>query len=301
MSAVHRLTWVVDIEGYGPRGHHAHTELQQRLQWVITQTLRLASVRQAACDRQERGDGVLLLLPPLIEQDRVLPVLLTGLRDVLHEANRASRSAGRLRLRSALAQGAVERGATGFQGQSVILACYLLDAPEAKAALAASDDSDLVTVVSEDLHRDIFQQGFVTASFEDFTLSRPEKRFAATGWLHLSGPGRVDPRVPAYAPPARDPRTPRDRKTDSVFSLLISASSAASLFTTAHDLADDLRDLSSGHHDTPHEDDHDDLAHPPPHDPSEDSSFHDAHAHSGHHDAHDHDHHETHDDDWHHH
>ena len=294
MSAIHRLSWVVDVEGYGRRDHHAHTELQRRLRWVLTQTLLLAEVDPARCEKQERGDGVLFVLPPLIEQDRTVPRLVTGLRDVLREANREPRSGGHIRLRSALAQGIVERGATGYQGQSIIVVCYLLDAPEMKAALAESPDSDVVTIVTDDLYQDVLRQGFGQGEFRRIVLERPEKAFSATGWLQTARPGLVDPRVPTYAAPPEELRTVAERRKESLLNLLLAASSAATVAETTYTIAKGVAALQ---HDPPYDDRGNEHAHGTAHGSTGPEAYesHDLHDHDdgvhGDHDTHDHHHH----------
>lgn len=299
MSAIHRLSWVVDIEAYGRRVHRAHADAQDRLNWAVTQTLLLAGVNPMRCDRQERGDGLLLILPPAIDQPRTVPTLVTGLRDALREANRVGGEAGRIRLRSALAQGIVESGSTGFRGQSVILACYLLDSTPAHEALSQAPDSDLMVIVSDDLHRDLFAQGFTARglpAFYSVKIDRPEKGFTATGWIQVPGPGRTDPKLPTYSPGGTT-RTPEQRRRDAIFAAIAVAGGIGGGAGTMDDvdLDDSAENDDSGlaeqygafaaiddadHNEYDH--DHDNQDHDDHHDHLEDHDYMDDHNDHGH-------------------
>jgi hypothetical protein len=220
-AAVHRLCYIVDIEAYGRRLHTAQPDAQERLFWSLEHAFGLAGVRLSRCDEQDRGDGKLLVLPSGIDQGHALPALITGMRDALYEANRIPGAAGRIRLRTALTQGVVEVGPTGFVGQSIVTGCYLLDSDAAHQALAAAPDSDTMVIVTEDLYRDVFSQGFIGGpAFCKVTVVRSQKSFSAVGWIQVPGPGSPNPRIPGYQRPRIVLRTAEQRRQAKIFGAL---------------------------------------------------------------------------------
>jgi hypothetical protein len=238
--AVHRLCYIVDIEAYGRRPHTAQPDAQERLFWSLEQAFGLAGVRLSRCEQQDRGDGKLLVLPAGIDQGHALPALITGMRDALYEANRIPGAAGRIRLRTAFAQGIVEMGPTGFVGQSIVMGCYLLDSDAAHQALAVTPDSDTMVIVTEDLYRDLFSQGFACGpAFHEVTVVRPQKSFSAVGWIQVPGPGSPNPRIPGYQRPRVVLRTAEKRRQAKIFGALAALGGAGGTgYYAGHAVAD---------------------------------------------------------------
>ncbi|MFE2110719.1 hypothetical protein ACFXAF_33320 [Kitasatospora sp. NPDC059463] len=189
-----RICLVVDIEAYSGRPYRVQQKVQERLDRALDHACARAGVDRTRCEAQDRGDGQLLLLPPDADEAKALPGLVLGLRDALHTLNRAPGTAGRLRVRAALAQGGVQRAALGFVARSVETACRLLDCQQARAALKAAPDTDLAVVVADDLFADGFATGGGGVPVEEFTritVALPAKRFEARAWIGTPRPGAL--------------------------------------------------------------------------------------------------------------
>ncbi|MEV6976035.1 hypothetical protein [Kitasatospora sp. NPDC093806] len=201
-----RICLVVDIEAYSGRPYRVQQKVQERLDRSLDHACARAGVDRARCEAQDRGDGQLLLLPPDVDEAKALPGLVLGLRDALHTLNRAPGTAGRLRVRAALAQGGVQRAALGYVARSVETACRLLDCAEARAALKSTPDTDLALVVADDLFTDAFAAGAGGLPVEEFTpitVAIPAKRFEAHAWVGTPRQGSLVPLPDPAAPAAR--------------------------------------------------------------------------------------------------
>ena len=185
--AVRRLCVMVDIEGYSRHAAADQVDAQRRLRQVMDYACAKASVHIEPGTRQDQGDGQLLLLPAGLDEPRVVAMMLDGLRDALFEVNNTVRW-GRMRLRAAISQGAIQVAATGYVGPAVVTAARLLDSSVLRSALTRRNSSDLAVIVTDDLYRDVVSQGhsgLAAAMFRRVSVSNPAKAFKATGWLRV--------------------------------------------------------------------------------------------------------------------
>ncbi|MFB6892781.1 hypothetical protein ACFCX4_26110 [Kitasatospora sp. NPDC056327] len=254
-----RICLVVDIEAYSGRPYRVQEKTQDRLDRALDHACRRGGIDRARCEAQDRGDGQLLLLPAGSDEAKALPGLVLGLRDALHTINRAPGTAGRLRIRAALAQGGVQRGALGFVAHSIETACRLLDCQETRDALRNTPDTDLALVVADDLFNDAFKPGLEGLPTEDFTritVTVPAKRFETRAWLSTPRSGAVV----ALA----SPNPPGSRRRSAGSALLRGlGDAAAGAALGATPALHPHRDDPHHHHDgtSPHHHHEDDAAH----------------------------------------
>ncbi|WP_436531845.1 hypothetical protein [Actinoplanes sp. HUAS TT8] len=199
--AIRRLCLVIDMEGYSRHKNMAQLDAQNRILTIVRSVCRRARIKLSHMVRQDKGDGVMLLLPVGVDEARVVAALVLGLRNALHEANRNPEQWGTLRLRAALTQGVVHTGDLGYVGQAVVEACRLVDVPELKDGLArAKATSDLAFIVADDLFRDVVEQdypGLPSSEFHPFNVAL--KEYTGTAWITLAPKGpAVDPYASAH-------------------------------------------------------------------------------------------------------
>ncbi len=103
--AVRRLCLAADIESYRSRSMSGQLDLQNRLSWTICQALRVADVAPARSDTQVSGDGMVVLLPPGVDERKVHSGLVRGLLSALDKVNASPGAGGRMRLRVSQGQG----------------------------------------------------------------------------------------------------------------------------------------------------------------------------------------------------
>jgi CRP-like cAMP-binding protein/class 3 adenylate cyclase len=87
---------------------------------------------------QDRGDGLLTVIPPNVPTADVMALLHKGLPSALDRHNRTDRRATRFQLRIAVDVGPVTSDTMGVSGEAIIIAARLLEAAAFKAAFAGS-------------------------------------------------------------------------------------------------------------------------------------------------------------------
>jgi hypothetical protein len=207
---IRRLVLVVDVEHYSGRDYDAQMTVQDGVAHALDHACSRAGVPWNACARQDRGDGQLLLLPGGIDESKAVPGLILGLRDMLPVLNARVPDEHRIRLRVALAQGAVQKAPLGYVAWSVELASRLLDSAELRAELAAADASDMALIVPDDLYADAFLRGaggLPASTLRHVRVEIPAKNFAADAWIGALPPGRTAP----LGIPTLPPDGPLDR------------------------------------------------------------------------------------------
>jgi hypothetical protein len=181
---VRRLCLLVDIEGYSKLPHPEQLKVQARLRRLLDALIRGSGVRPSRCERQQKGDGELVILPSGIDESRVVPGLVAGLRDLLSADRGARRGGHRIRMRAALDQSVVHLSAEGYVGTAVVGTERVVNSDALRQALAAYD-GDLVVAVSGPLYEDVLRHGWGgldAADFREVTVRNPGKGFAAKVW-----------------------------------------------------------------------------------------------------------------------
>lgn len=186
-AGVRRMCVTVDVEGYSKRDAREHGRVQSVLLEVLDRALSAAQISGNGCDRQQQGDGHLLVMPPAIDEPQVIRWFLRELASGLGAVNRHARPEYAVRMRVALDEDIVFVEANGFGGHGVVRAHRLRDSTEARSALAEAR-SDLIVIVSDRLYL-----GSVRAAFEgepEWRFERamatvPDKGFAEPCWIHV--------------------------------------------------------------------------------------------------------------------
>jgi hypothetical protein len=182
---------VVDITGFGGRDE----DVQNHVRTVMYTTLQLAfanaDVAWPAPEwRDDRGDGVLLILPPDITH-RVLDPLIQYLYAGLRRHNKVSSEAAQIMLRMAIHSGYVHRDDHGLSGEALVYACRLLDAPAFKDAVRECR-APLGLVVSQHIYEAVIRNGI--GLIDPDTYSRipvVNKETRTEAWLHLPSRARA--------------------------------------------------------------------------------------------------------------
>jgi hypothetical protein len=112
-AAIRRLCVAVDIVSYSRRTRPEQIDAQNRLLWTMAQGCQAAGISPARCDREDSGDGQILVLPAAVDEAKVIPGLVKGLLTALYLVNHPEGLSRRIRLRMALGQGAVTRTSCG--------------------------------------------------------------------------------------------------------------------------------------------------------------------------------------------
>jgi len=195
--AVHRTIVVVDVEGFGDRRRTNRHQLAVRegLYRAMREAFDGAGIPWADCGHEDRGDGVLVLVPAEVPKGLFVELLPSALVAALRRHNDTHLGQERIRLRMALHAGEVYYDEHGVTAASINLAFRLLDAGELKAALAGSPGL-LAVITSPWFFEEVVRHSAAdSAAYRRVRVDVKESR--TTGWIclpdHMYPPGDVIP------------------------------------------------------------------------------------------------------------
>ena len=202
--AVHRAILIVDVENFGdPNRTNTHQlAIRDTVYKVLQQSFAKVSISWTKCVTEDRGDGVLILIPPTVPKSLLVEKLPAHLAEMLVQHNAGCPAQVRIRLRVALHAGEVHSDAHGYAGTSINRAFRLIEASASRTALRQS--SGVVALVVSDWFFDevvrhcpdaepsCFRKVHVTAKESKMTawirILEPDER----SMLHDTGPQAVE-------------------------------------------------------------------------------------------------------------
>ena len=146
--AGHRTIVVLDVEKFGdPRRTNPHQlAVREGLYQAVGDAFRQAELPWTPDAREDRGDGILILVPPEFAKSLFVEKLPSALVETLTKHNREHPDEAGIRLRMSLHAGEVPYDPRGVYGRAVIWAFRLVDAKLLKAALA--DSSGVLGIIA---------------------------------------------------------------------------------------------------------------------------------------------------------
>jgi hypothetical protein len=188
-----------DIVGFGDRRRDDDVQLYVRdsLYRLLEKAFDAVGVPWRACHREDRGDGVLVVVPALVSTEPLISPLADRLRAGLRRHNKVSSDAAQIRLRMALHAGHVHFDPYGVAGQTLVHAFRLLEAPAFKTAFAATR-CELGFVASDRVYDDVIRHGpgMIDPDVYD-AISVSLKETEARAWVYFP-PGVVRPALNAW-------------------------------------------------------------------------------------------------------
>lgn len=184
---------VVDVVGFGDvrRTNTHQVSVRGALYRIMADAFALAGVDWSACHQEDRGDGILAVLPPTAAKAPLVESLPGHLLDLLSRHNAAHGQEERIRLRLALHAGEVHHDDHGVAGRAVTHAFRLVDAPAFRAAAAASRD-DLAVITSAWFYDEVVWHSGLTG-YERIPLGHKETTTTAWVWFPSSRSARPAP------------------------------------------------------------------------------------------------------------
>jgi hypothetical protein len=189
-----------DIVGFGDRRRDDEVQLYVRseLYRILEQAFEAAGVPWQICYREDRGDGVLLIVPGLVSTELLISPLIDQVRAGLRRHNKLSSDAAQIRLRMALHAGHVHFDAYGVAGRTLVHAFRLLEAPAFKTAFAATG-RELGFVASDRLYDDVIRHGPGLIDPEPYEpISVSVKETETRAWIYVP-PGAARPALDVVA------------------------------------------------------------------------------------------------------
>src|SRR5215469_9844278 len=137
---VHRTIVAVDVEGFGDR--HRTNPIQRTIRHglyrAMQQAFAQAGIPWADCHREDRGDGIFILVGSEVPKSLFVESLPSALVGELCAHNSAHPDLERIRLRMALHAGEVNFDEYGATGAAINLTFRLLESGPVKAVLSTS-------------------------------------------------------------------------------------------------------------------------------------------------------------------
>jgi hypothetical protein len=197
--SLQRSVLAFDVVAFGDRRRDDDVQLYVRaeLYRILEKAFGAVGIPWRACHREDRGDGVLVVVPALVPTELLISPLAERVRAGLRRHNKLSSDAAQIRLRMALHAGHVHFDAYGVAGQTLVHAFRLLEAPAFKSAFAATR-CELGFVVSDRLYDDVIRHGpgLIDPDLYD-AISVSLKETEARAWVHFP-PGTVRPALNSW-------------------------------------------------------------------------------------------------------
>jgi CRP-like cAMP-binding protein/tetratricopeptide (TPR) repeat protein len=178
-----------DVAGFGNpnRTDADRGAVRAALYEILRTSLEASGVPWADCYHEDRGDGVVIVVPPTISTRRVVDPLIPVLASRLRQYNRRASDVVRIQLRAALHVGAVGKDAEGLTGRILIGTARILDAPVLKKRLAA-EHADMIFAVSDYVYDNVVPSCDGQLDLTTFThIEDQVKESRVSAWIHLAG------------------------------------------------------------------------------------------------------------------
>jgi hypothetical protein len=133
----------------------------------------------------DRGDGLLTVVPPSVPTALILRHLHKELPSALDEHNRAHEDSARIQLRVAVNVGPVATDVVGVSGEAIIVTARLVEAPEFKEAIDKSRAS-LGIIASAFIYESVIRHDLGLSGYSPVQVDVKESSFPA--WMKLFGP-----------------------------------------------------------------------------------------------------------------
>jgi hypothetical protein len=152
--------FMVDIAAFSGRGRTDQDRgaVRDAMYAILRDAFANSAVPWQECHREDRGDGVLIIVPPSIPTSSVADPLLARLSSALKQYNHGAAEATRIQLRVALHVGPVVSDTWGVSGEAIILTARTLDAPVLKKELARAQ-ANLGIIVSPFVYDSVIKHG----------------------------------------------------------------------------------------------------------------------------------------------
>ena len=148
--------FAVDIAGFtGPhRDDDIRLYLHEELYRILEKAFDGSGISWNCCFHEDRGDGVLVVVPPGIACMGIIDPLPERLRGLIRRHNHVSCEAAGIQLRAAAHIGPVDHDGHGFISSDINLLFRLLDAHPLKRALTGSG-AELALIISDYVYRNV--------------------------------------------------------------------------------------------------------------------------------------------------
>ena len=183
--------FVCDVASFGDerRSDDARMRVRKGLYDALRAAFTAEGIAWEECYAEDRGDGVLIIVPPQVDTALLLTSVPYRLRGEVRRHNAYSSEAVRIQLRVAVNTGEVHADEQGLVGTALNHAFRILDADPFKEALRASG-ADVALIVSSRVYDDVVRQGRGLLDPNDYRrIDIAVKELKGSAWVTLPGRG----------------------------------------------------------------------------------------------------------------
>jgi hypothetical protein len=182
----------VDIAGFtrADRDSEICLYLRRSLYQILQDAFQGSGLPWAECHHEDRGDGVLVIMPPHVPGYGLIDPLPERLRSLIRRHNRVSREPAQMQLRAAANIGPVDRDDHGLVGDDLNLLFRTLDARPLRQALTDTG-AELVLAISPYVHDNlVIRHPSLVDPAQFRPLEARVKRTRIHAWIYVPGQAR---------------------------------------------------------------------------------------------------------------
>jgi hypothetical protein len=178
---------MLDVAGSGLLNDPGQRRMRRDLFRIVADVLAQQGLDTPDVDHNDRGDGVRLIMPPLVPPLAVVRSFVPNLAAALRAHRESAPAEARLRLRVAIHMGLLSRD-YGWVGRPLVHCARLLDARPVREVLRADERVDMVLVVSEQIYHEVVSHGYDGIDPDTYRpVGLSEKETHGTAWVHAPG------------------------------------------------------------------------------------------------------------------
>jgi class 3 adenylate cyclase len=187
----YQLIVVIDTAGSSRWDDRTQLRARTLLDQVVQAAFRAAGIAWHKILTEDRGDGMILLIPATVPKTHLLDSVIPHLSVALHECNLRTGHGPRIRIRVAVHAGEVLRGPLGWVGTDLNLTCRLVNSRPLYRTFAHHPDADLVLITSEPIYQAVVRHGHRSIDPNQYTpVHVAVKEVRAKAWVHIPETGK---------------------------------------------------------------------------------------------------------------
>ncbi|TMR40176.1 effector-associated domain 2-containing protein [Actinomadura geliboluensis] len=187
--------FLCDIAGFSAasRADPVRVRVRKAMYEGLDRSLAGAGLRLDDCYHEDRGDGVMVVLPAHVRTELLLTAVVDRLRAEVRHHNAAASEAALMRLRVAVNVGEAESDGRGIVSTALTHAFRLLDAAPLKEAVAAAE-TGIALIVSRRVYDDVVRHGRGLVDPGDYyPVEVRVKETSDEAWVRVPGGRPVRP------------------------------------------------------------------------------------------------------------
>ena len=175
--------FLTDVVGFGARTRNDND--RRIIREALARMTRTALKGMPEAWSEDRGDGLLTVVPPSVSTAKVMDQLLKVIPAALRQHNTIQRDSALFQLRLAINVGPLASDTMGVSGEAIILVARLIEARDLKDAIAKSD-ANLGVIASPFVYETVIRHGSNPSEVASYAQVPVEVKESDTiAWMRL--------------------------------------------------------------------------------------------------------------------